>query len=142
MNNDPAPSPEQIQARMKPWQDWMGSMAAQNKLVDRGNRLASDGKIVKPGNTVTDGPYVELKEAIGGYTMIRANNLEEATELAKGLPYITSWRQRRSKSDCTNRLIFNINLPAFTGRFYNEGKRTDTSFIPKPNTGKIVFCTL
>ncbi|MES2131432.1 MAG: YciI family protein [Bacteroidota bacterium] len=88
VTNEPAPSPEQIQAMMKPWQDWMGSMAAQNKLVDRGNRLATDGKIVKPGNTVTDGPYVELKEAVGGYTMIRANSLEEATELAKGCPIL------------------------------------------------------
>lgn len=88
VNNDPTPSPEHMQAMMKPWQDWMGSLAAQNKLVTAGDRLASDGKVIKPGITVTDGPYVELKEAVAGYTIIRANSLDEATELAKGCPIL------------------------------------------------------
>jgi hypothetical protein len=82
-------SPEQIQAMMKPWQDWMGSLAAQQKLVSRGNRLQAEGRVVKPGNVVTNGPYVELKEAVGGYTIIRAGSLEEAAELAKGCPIYT-----------------------------------------------------
>ena len=36
--NEPPMSPEQIQTMMKPWQDWIGSIAAQNKLVTAGNR--------------------------------------------------------------------------------------------------------
>ncbi len=82
------PSPEQIQAMMKPWQDWMGSMAAQNKLVSSGNQLNEDGRIVKPGKLVTNGPYVETKEAIGGYIIIRANSLDEAAELSKDCPIL------------------------------------------------------
>ncbi len=81
-------SPEQMQSMMKPWQDWMGSLAAQNKLVDSGNRLASEGRVVKPNNVVTNGPYVETKEAIGGYIMIRANSIDEAAELSKGCPIL------------------------------------------------------
>src|SRR4051812_7265754 len=81
-------SPEQIQARMKPWQDWIGGLAAQNKLVTGGNRLDHNGRIVKPNNIVTNGPYVELKEAVGGYTIIKADSLEEATELSKGCPIL------------------------------------------------------
>jgi hypothetical protein len=80
------PSPEQMQAMMQSWQDWMGSIAAQNKLVNPGNRLATDGKVVKPGNIITNGPYVEIKESIGGYTIIRAESLEEAAEISKGCP--------------------------------------------------------
>ena len=38
------PSPEQLQNMMKEWQNWMGSIAARNKLVSSGNRLADDGK--------------------------------------------------------------------------------------------------
>lgn len=83
------PSPEQLQSMMKPWQDWMGSLGAQNKLVDAGNRLASEGKVVKPKNVVTNGPYVEIKEAIGGYIVIRAASLEEAAEISKGCPVLT-----------------------------------------------------
>ena|ERR1044072_3487952 len=84
--NGPALSPEQIQAIRKPWQDWMGSLAAQNKLVSAGNRLAPDGRVVRAGNMVTNGPFVEVKEAVGGYTIIRANSLDEAAELSKGCP--------------------------------------------------------
>lgn len=89
ISSDPKLSPEQMQAMMKPWQDWMGSLAAQNKLVSSGNRLASEGKVVKPNNIITDGPFVEIKEAIGGYIVIRANTLDEASELSKGCPILT-----------------------------------------------------
>jgi hypothetical protein len=65
-------SAEQMQALIKPWQGWMGGLAAQNKLSNRGNQLASEGKVVKPGNVVVNGPFVELKEAIGGYIMVSA----------------------------------------------------------------------
>jgi hypothetical protein len=82
------PSPEQLQGMMKYWQDWMGSIAAQNKLVDPGNRLDGDGKVIKPGNVITNGPYVEIKEAIGGYIVIRAESLEEAAEISKGCPVL------------------------------------------------------
>jgi hypothetical protein len=83
------PSPEQMQAMMKDWQDWMGSIAAQNKLVNSGNRLAQDGQVVKPGGIITDGPYVEIKEAIGGYIIIRAASLGEASEISKGCPVLS-----------------------------------------------------
>ncbi len=54
--------------------------------LTRGNRLGSEGNTVKPGNVITDGPFMEIKEAIGGYTLVRAESLEEATEMAKGCP--------------------------------------------------------
>ena len=81
-------SPEQMQAMMKPWQDWMGSLAAQNKFVSQGNQLEPEGMVVKPNNIVTNGPYVEIKEAIGGYIIIRSETIEEAAELAKGCPIL------------------------------------------------------
>jgi hypothetical protein len=82
------PSPEQLQNMMKPWQDWMGGLAAQNKLVSPGNRLDSDGRVVKPNNMIINGPYVEIKEAIGGYIIIQAASLDEAAELSKGCPIL------------------------------------------------------
>lgn len=86
----PKGSPEEMQALTKRWMDWIGSIAAQNKLVDRGNRLMpAVGKVVRPDNVVTDGPYMEIKESVGGYTIIKAASLDEATELAKGCPAIS-----------------------------------------------------
>ena len=82
------PSPEQLQNMMKPWQDWMGSLGAQNKLVSSGNRLASEGRVVKLNKAVTNWPYVETKEAIGGYIIVKAKSIDEAAELAKGCPVL------------------------------------------------------
>lgn len=79
-------SPEEMQANTKKWMDWIGGIAAQNKLADRGNRLSPEGAVVKPNNVVTDGPYTEIKETLGGYSAIKAATLAEATEIAKGCP--------------------------------------------------------
>ncbi len=86
---DAALSPEQLQNITKPWQDWMGSIAAQNKLANRGNRLDFEGATVRPGNVVTDGPYAEIKEIMLGYSVVKTNTLEEAIELAKGCPVLS-----------------------------------------------------
>ena len=83
------PSPEQLQNMMKKWQNWMGGIAAQNKLVSSGNRLSNEGKVLTTGDVVTNGPYVEIKELIGGYIMISADSLEEAAEISKGCPILS-----------------------------------------------------
>ena len=88
VSGEAQPSPEQLQAMMKQWQDWIGNIAAQNKLVSSGNRLSSDGRVVKKDNVITNGPYVELKEAIGGYIIVRADSLDEAAELSKDCPIL------------------------------------------------------
>lgn len=74
---------------MKKWMDWIGGIAAQNKLANPGNRLGDEGKTVKPNNVITDGPYVEIKESIGGYIIVKADSIEEAAELAKGCPVLS-----------------------------------------------------
>lgn len=83
--SDFKPSPEQIRERIA----WLGSIAAQNKLVDKGNTLLpapGTAKTVKPDNIVTDGPYTEIKEFISGYIIVRAESIDEAVEMAKGNP--------------------------------------------------------
>jgi hypothetical protein len=88
-NTMPKASPEQMQATTKRYMDWIGGIAAQNKLVDRGNSLVPSGKVVKAGNVVTDGPFTEIKECIMGYSIVKADSIEEATELAKDCPILT-----------------------------------------------------
>jgi hypothetical protein len=82
------PSPEEMQASTKRWMDWIGGIAAQNKLTDRGNRLVPSGKVVKAGNVIADGPYAEIKESIVGYSIVKADSIEEATEFSKGCPIL------------------------------------------------------
>jgi hypothetical protein len=52
------------------------------------NRLGSNGTTLKPGNSITNGPYAENKEIITGYIIIRAESIDEAAELAKGCPLV------------------------------------------------------
>jgi hypothetical protein len=85
----PSLSPEEMQANTKKWMDWIGGIAAQNKLANRGNRLASSGKVVNQNNVITDGPYSEIKESVGGYSIIKTDSYEEAVEIAKGCPVLT-----------------------------------------------------
>ena len=81
-------SPEEMQANTKKWMDWIGGIAAQNKLSNRGNRLSNTGKVLRANNIVTDGPYAEIKESIGGYSIIKVESYDEAVEIAKGCPVL------------------------------------------------------
>ncbi|PSL43844.1 hypothetical protein CLV51_107155 [Chitinophaga niastensis] len=88
-NADFRPTPAQMQEVMTSWTNWMGSIAARDKLVNSGNRLGiKEAKTVMSGNVVTDGPYTEVKEFINGYITIRSNSIEEAVEIAKGCPML------------------------------------------------------
>lgn len=78
-------SPEQFQAVMKKWDEWLGGIAAQDKLGGT-DALGLQGKIVKADGSVTDGPYVALKEMVGGYTIVKAADIDEAVKLAEGCP--------------------------------------------------------
>lgn len=88
-HSDHVPSPEQMQQVLADWMAWMGGIAAQEKLVDKGNRLSmSEAKTVSADNSVTDGPYTEIKEFINGYIIVKTASIEEAVELAQGCPIL------------------------------------------------------
>lgn len=80
-------SPEQMQQLMGKWFAWIGQMKAQGKYKG-GNPLHDEGKLVsgKKGQVVTDGPFAESKETVGGYVCIQARDVNEAVEIAKGCP--------------------------------------------------------
>jgi hypothetical protein len=79
------PSPQELETEIKKWQDWIGGIAAQGKFVST-NQLAYEGKTVTPDGVVTDGPYAEVKEVVGGYVFVKANSLDEAIAMTEGCP--------------------------------------------------------
>jgi hypothetical protein len=83
----PKVSAEEMQARTQKWVDWIEGIAAKGKLTSGGHRLHNHGKMVKT-NHITDGPFVESKESVGGYSIIKANTYDEAVELARGCPIL------------------------------------------------------
>lgn len=80
-------SPEQMQQLMNKWFAWIGQMKSRGQYK-AGDPLHDEGKCLsgKDGNTVTDGPFVESKETVGGYVIVNARDLTEAAEIAKGCP--------------------------------------------------------
>ncbi len=81
-------SPEQIQIWMKQTMDWIGSITAKNKYVGGNGLPFQDAKVVRHKGLVTNGPFGEIKETIGGYVIVRADSVEEAVEFAKGCPVL------------------------------------------------------
>ena len=79
------PSAEQMKIAMQQWQSWISGIAKEGKYSGT-NRLLSEGKTLKPGNIITDGPYLEAKEMVGGYLVIKAGSLDEAVKMAQSCP--------------------------------------------------------
>jgi hypothetical protein len=80
-------SPQEAQAVMQLWMNWMQELARQGHMKDRGQPLDPAGKVVSGREkAITDGPFAEAKDLVGGYTLITAADLAEAAELAKGCP--------------------------------------------------------
>ena len=77
-------APEEIQNAIDQFYLWVGRLVDEGKMK-RGQRLATGGKTVAR-KAVTDGPFGEAKEVIGGYWFILAASLEEAAQIAAGNP--------------------------------------------------------
>lgn len=79
-------SPEDMQADLDKWNNWIGGLAAQGKFVGA-EALQQEGKVVSgTKHVVTDGPFVESKELVSGYLVLQAASIDEAIELSKGCP--------------------------------------------------------
>lgn len=79
-------SPEKQQAGMEKWFAWVQKLQQQGRY-DSGEALLPTGKTIRGlKKTVTDGPYAESKEMVGGYFVVKAKDLAEATEMAKDYP--------------------------------------------------------
>ena len=81
-------SAEEIQEHMARFTAWFEQLSREGRFKG-GGPLAHSGKMVESKTVVTDGPFVESKEAIAGFFQIYADSLEEAVEIAKGCPGLT-----------------------------------------------------
>ena len=84
--HDPNMAPEEMQKMMQVWGDWIQGGTEAGWLIDGGDALNPEGRVVNPDLTVTDGPFAESKELVGGYSMVEAADFDAACELAKTCP--------------------------------------------------------
>jgi hypothetical protein len=92
-NGDPAwmdKSPDAIQKSMQAWGEWFKQLEASGNLRNPGAALGNGGAVLtRNGHGIhTDTSMSEVKELIGGFTVIEAKSLADATELAKGSPFL------------------------------------------------------
>lgn len=81
--------PEKWQAHLQEWMRWMNDLTEQGKFVGA-QPLKSAGKTVTGmAKVVTDGPFIEGKELVGGYLICKAQSFDEAVEIAKGCPILS-----------------------------------------------------
>lgn len=79
-------SPEEMQAVMGKWMAWIDKLAKDGRYVG-GEALLPGGKIIKGNHkSVTDGPYTEGKEVVGGYFIVNAADYNEAATLCEDYP--------------------------------------------------------
>ncbi|MFT3699994.1 MAG: YciI family protein [Kofleriaceae bacterium] len=80
-------SPERAQRSLKTWMAWVAELEAGGHMVDRGKPLDPNGKVVRKAD-VHDGPYIEVKDLVLGYMIVRADSLDGAIALANGCPIV------------------------------------------------------
>ena len=84
-SNPQAASPEQMQQNMQKWMGWIDDLKKKG-IYHSGEALFPTGKILHKDNLVTDGPFAESKEIIGGFFIVKAENLDAAIHIAKDCP--------------------------------------------------------
>jgi hypothetical protein len=83
---DNAGSSEVASKNMQAWTAWMQGLQQKGILVG-GEPLQRTGKQVNGAKkVVTDGPFVEAKEMVGGYLIVNAKDIDDAVEISKGCP--------------------------------------------------------
>jgi len=81
-------SPEEVQRLMGGWMAWFDALVAEGKCLG-GQSLDREGRVIQGADRqITDGPFAEAKESVAGYVILRVDNIEEATEIARQNPGI------------------------------------------------------
>ena len=82
----PDPTPAEMEQIMGKWMAWLKGMGARGQMVGA-NRLQETGCVLRgPGAEMSDGPFAEAKEIVGGYVLVNAPDLAAATAIARGCP--------------------------------------------------------
>jgi hypothetical protein len=82
-------TPEQMQQTMEKWSAWIREGLEKGWMLDAGDALQGAGRVVG-AKVVTDGPFVEAKEIVGGFSIVQAETIDAAAQLAKGCPGLQS----------------------------------------------------
>lgn len=86
------PSPDDFAAIVAKYQQWAEGLGSRGLLLEGQKLMDGEGRVLSPtdgGMTVKDGPYVETKEVVGGFYLVKADSYEQVIELCRDHPHIT-----------------------------------------------------
>jgi hypothetical protein len=78
--------PDDRESMMHEWRAWLAEGSHHGWLLDPGDKLKDERRIINAQKVVTDGPFAESKEVIGGFSIVQAETIDAAAEIAKGCP--------------------------------------------------------
>jgi hypothetical protein len=82
-------SPERAQQNMQKWRSWFQELQTKGELKNIGQPLEEGGRLLAgKKKVITDGPYAETKDLVGGYSLIEARDLDHAAKIASGCPVL------------------------------------------------------
>lgn len=81
------PSPSDMETMYANFQAWQQKFA--DNILDMGGKLSDTGSVIRH-DSQSDGPFIELKEIIGGYMMLTATTLDEANAVIKASPMVAN----------------------------------------------------
>lgn len=86
--NQKAPSPQEMQAILEQWGAWIGKFSQSGQIVDPGDGLKPSGCVLRPKGMVSDGPFAEAKEIVGGFSVVSVDSYDAALKIAKECPAV------------------------------------------------------
>ncbi|MFO7445694.1 MAG: YciI family protein [Ignavibacteriaceae bacterium] len=81
-------SQEEMDRFMKDATKWVNTIEEKKKFLGGKGLSFDDAKVVWHNNVVTDGPFGEIKETLGGFIIVKANSVDEAVDFAKECPIL------------------------------------------------------
>lgn len=79
-------SPEEIQSRLAKWNQWVADLQDDNLFLEGRALKNAAAQVEKDDAVKTDGPFVETKELITGYFLVKAQDMEHAAKLTQSYP--------------------------------------------------------
>lgn len=87
-NKEAQPTEKQMEVYMQQWMRWINEIADSHQLADGGNHFSRNGRVLKPNNEIIETPHISDNNSVAGYILILADNLDEATKIAKKCPIL------------------------------------------------------
>ena len=90
INMMPELSPEEMQAMISRYKAWGERLRAAGSYLGSG-KLESTGRVMREEAgkiRISDGPFTETKDVLGGYFLVQAESYEHALDLCQGSPHL------------------------------------------------------